>query len=65
LEQIQHVLTDPAPLRRAYLAEMQKHLDAIQFHCREQEIDYRLVRTDQPFDVTLSTLLSSRMKRVP
>jgi hypothetical protein len=64
LEAAQHVVADPASLRRAYLSELRKHLDAVQFCCREQEIDYRLVRTDQPFDVTLSSLLTSRAKRV-
>jgi uncharacterized protein (DUF58 family) len=64
LEEMHNVVADPAALRRAYLAELHQHLDAIQFYCQEREIDYRLVRTDQPFDVTLSAILSSRASRV-
>jgi len=64
LELGKNVITDPGPLRRAYLAELHKHLDAVQFCCREREIDYRLIRTDQPFDVVLSSLLASRATRV-
>lgn len=64
LEQGLSVVTDPAALRNTYLAELRKHLDALEYHCREREIDYRLIRTDQPFDVALSSFLSSRMTRV-
>jgi uncharacterized protein (DUF58 family) len=64
LEQASTRVADPASLRRTYLAELSKHIDAIQHACRESEIDYRLARTNQPFDVTLSSLLTSRMSRV-
>jgi uncharacterized protein (DUF58 family) len=64
LEQATKLLADPISLKRTYLAELNKHIDAIQHFCRESEIDYRLARTDQPFDVTLSSFLSSRMSRV-
>jgi len=64
LEQSQNIVADPVALRRTYLAELQRHVDAVQHFCRESEIDYRLTRTDQPFDVTLSSFLSSRMNRV-
>jgi uncharacterized protein (DUF58 family) len=64
LEQASTRVADPASLRRTYLAELSKHIDAIQHACRESEIDYRLARTNQPFDVTLTSLLTSRMSRV-
>jgi uncharacterized protein (DUF58 family) len=64
LETATTLVADPASLRRTYLTELQKHIDAVQHFCRESEIDYRLARTDQPFDVTLSSFLSSRMSRV-
>jgi uncharacterized protein (DUF58 family) len=64
LEHGTNMVTDPAALRRTYLAEMKKHVDAVQYHCREREIDYRLVRTDQPFDVALTSFLASRMSRI-
>ena len=64
LEQATKVVADPAALRKTYLAELQRHVEAVQRLCRESEIDYRLARTDQPFDVTLSSFLSSRMTRV-
>jgi uncharacterized protein (DUF58 family) len=61
LELDRSVVADPLPLRRAYLRELRKHLDAVQSCCRERGIDYRIVRTDQPLDITLAALLTSRL----
>jgi hypothetical protein len=33
----------------------------VQSCCVERDIDYRLVRTDQPLDVALAALLTSRV----
>jgi hypothetical protein len=38
-------------------------MDGVQSCCREREIDYRLTRTDQPFDVTLSALVAAQAGR--
>jgi uncharacterized protein (DUF58 family) len=64
LEQGPLVVTDPAPLRQAYRTELQEFLRTIQSTCQEREIDYRLTRTDQPFDRVLSSFLSSRTTKV-
>ncbi len=63
LEQLPRVITDPRALRRAYLAEVAEFLKEIQRGCRAQNIDYLLVRTDQPLDRAISTYLVSRTAR--
>lgn len=65
LEQFPEVLADPPALRRAYLAEFERFRQAVQRGCREQRIDYCLVRTDQPVEWTLSTYLASRREHLP
>ncbi len=64
LEQFADVVADPRALRTAYLAEMQRHLASVQRACRECEMDYRLVETDKPLDLTITSFLSARMARV-
>lgn len=64
LEQLPEVLTDPRALRKAYLAEFEKYLAAVQAGCRNNRIDYVQIRTDQPLDVALSSYLASRMTRM-
>jgi hypothetical protein len=51
-------------LRKAYLREIERYQNEIQKGCRSQGLDYRLVRTDQPFDVTLSAYLAERSEKV-
>ena len=63
LEQFADVVADPRSLRGAYLAELQRHLATLQRACRESEIDYRLISTDQPLDRALTSFLSARMAR--
>ncbi len=63
LEQLPKVLTDPRILRHAYLKEFNHFLRDVQRGCRENQIDYVQLRTDQPLDVVLSTYLASRMTR--
>jgi uncharacterized protein (DUF58 family) len=64
LEGFPDVVTDPASLRKAYRAEFERFLQAVRGGCRQQQIDYVLLRTDQPLDVSLAAYLSSRMARV-
>jgi uncharacterized protein (DUF58 family) len=64
LEQLPDVLTDPRSLRRAYLEEFRKFLEAVNKGCRAQNIDYVQLRTDQSLEVALSSYLSYRMNRV-
>lgn len=63
LEQFPDIVADPRRLRAAYLAELNRHLARVQRACRECEIEYLLVETDQPLDRTLTSVLSSRMAR--
>lgn len=64
LEQLPEVLTEPRSLRKAYLAEFERYLGAVRAGCRNNRIDYVLIRTDQPLDLALSSYLSSRMTRL-
>lgn len=64
LEQFRDVVADPRRLRTAYLAEMERHLATVHRGCRECEIDYRLVATDEPLDRVLTSFLSQRRTRV-
>jgi uncharacterized protein (DUF58 family) len=63
LEALPEVLTEPRTLRKAYLREFERFLHDVRQGCREQQIDYVQLRTDQPLDVALSAYLSSRMTR--
>ena len=64
LEQIPELLADPRSLRRAYLDEVAQFLQSIRRACRNYQIDYELMRTDQSLDVALSRYLALRMARV-
>ena len=64
LEQYPEVLADPRSLRKAYLREFDGYCRELQNACRAQGIDYCRIRTDQPFDRTLSTYLSQRMQKM-
>jgi uncharacterized protein (DUF58 family) len=63
LEAFREVLTDPRTLRKAYLQEFGRFLHDVQQGCRQQQIDYIQLRTDQSLDVALSAYLASRMTR--
>ena len=60
LEGQAELLAEPRALRRAYLVELQKYLYRLKQGCRQQRIDYVLVRTDQSLEVVLSSYLASR-----
>jgi uncharacterized protein (DUF58 family) len=64
LEQLPHILADPRSLRKAYLRELEDFQRELQKACRSHGMDYRLMRTDQPLDVALSSYLASRMAKV-
>ncbi len=63
LEQLADVVADPRRLRAAYLAELEHHLASVRRACRECEIDYCLIPTDEPLDRALTSFLSRRMAR--
>ncbi len=60
LEGLPELLAEPRALRKAYLDELQKFLHRLKQGCRQQQIDYVLVRTDQSLEVVLSSYLASR-----
>lgn len=60
METFPDLLTEPAALRQAYLQEFGHFLQTIKSGAQRMGIDYRLVRTDQPFDKTLSSFLAHR-----
>lgn len=60
LEGLPKVVADPPALRKAYLKEFQEYLRRLKQGCRMHRIDYVEMRTDQTFDVALSTYLASR-----
>jgi len=64
LEAAGDVVTEPRSLRAAYLREVQAFVQRVRTGCRAQQVDYHLVRTDQPLDAVLSTFLAARAKRV-
>jgi uncharacterized protein (DUF58 family) len=64
LEGLGDVLAEPHALRRAYPAEINRFCDEVRKGCQVSNIDYLLLKTDQPLDRALSTFLASRMVRV-
>jgi len=64
LEALGEVLTDPRALRKAYQEQFGGFLRDIRRGCRNERIDYVMMRTDQPLDVALSSYLASRMTRI-
>lgn len=64
LEEMPRVTADPRSLRGAYVKEIEDYLRRLRTECRRIGIDYRQLRTDQPFDMALSNYLAARMGRV-
>jgi uncharacterized protein (DUF58 family) len=63
LEQYPDLLTDPRSLRDGYLAELQTFVAEMQRGCRNQNVDYVQLRTDQNLGVAISSYLASRLAR--
>jgi uncharacterized protein (DUF58 family) len=63
LEGAPDLIADPRSIRRTYQAELDSFLKQIKRGCLDNEIDYRLISTDQPLDVALSAFLTSRQTR--
>ena len=64
MEAYPEVLADPDALRKAYQHEFQKFTQSVQRGCRQHNLDYRQLTTDQPLDVVLTAYLAQRMARV-
>jgi uncharacterized protein (DUF58 family) len=63
LEDFPAVQADPSVIRRAYLKEFQAYQQSLAQACRSQQIDYVLMRTDQPLDLALTSFLAARKRR--
>lgn len=63
LEQYQPLLADPAVVRAAYLAELERFLHTMKAGTERMGMDYRRLLTNQPFDTALSTFLTQRAGR--
>jgi hypothetical protein len=63
LEGYADVNADPAAIRRAYLREFAAFQQSLQQACRMNQIEYVLMRTDQPVDVALTSFLAARRRR--
>ncbi len=60
LEGLPELLADPRAVRSAYLDELNKFAHRLKQGCRQQQIDYVQVRTDQSLEIVLSSYLASR-----
>lgn len=63
LEGLGDQLTEPRSLRKAYQKEFTEFLNAIRSGARDMHMDYVLMRTDQPLEVSLHEFLSRRMHK--
>ena len=64
LEDFPEVQADPQVIRRAYLDELNAFRRALEEECRHLHIDYFLLRTDQPLDAALTSVLATRERSV-
>lgn len=61
LEEYPKLLVDPRALRQAYLEEVNKFCEEIRRGCRQNMVEYCLIRTDRPLDVELTRYLAQRL----
>jgi hypothetical protein len=64
LEALGEVVTEPRSLRTAYQNEIRSYIKRVRTGCRAQQIDYLVVRTDEPLETVLAAFLAARKKRV-
>lgn len=64
MENARLITSDPRALRKSYLDELAKFLDAIRDGCRSAHIDYVVAPTDQRFDLFLGTYLARRQAMI-
>jgi uncharacterized protein (DUF58 family) len=62
LEEFPEVQADPQVIRRAYQREFTAFRQNIERTCRRENIDYFLLRTDQPLDLALTQVLATRQR---
>lgn len=61
LENDGEVVTQPKRMRQAYMTELEKFLKRIRTACERSNVDYVLVDTSRPVELTLSSYLIARM----
>lgn len=61
LESDEKMLVDPASIRKIYRERMQGFLGETEAECRRSGIEYHLVPTDQPFELSLMQFLAARL----
>jgi uncharacterized protein (DUF58 family) len=61
LESEDKMLVDPASIRKIYRERMQSFLQQTEAECRRSGIEYHLVPTDQPFELSLMQFLAARL----
>jgi uncharacterized protein (DUF58 family) len=64
LENWPNVEADPPIIRATYLRELARFRQALEHECRRQQIDYFLLRTDEPLDRALTRVLTTRQRRL-
>ncbi|HEX3870450.1 MAG TPA: DUF58 domain-containing protein [Pirellulales bacterium] len=60
LESADRVTCNPRALRQGYLKSLHAYLDEVRRGCARNTVDYALVRTSQPLDVSLTAFLAAR-----
>lgn len=50
--------------RELYLQAFEAHIGALKRECSQSQIDYKVLRTDQPLDLALFQYLSARSRRI-
>jgi uncharacterized protein (DUF58 family) len=62
LETDERMISQPWHLKRAYQEEMNNFLNAVKRGCRDNDVDYVLFNTHQPYDLALMEYLNKRKK---
>ena len=62
LETQERLTCDPKEIAPAYAEVFGEFLAGYQKACREMQIDYRIIRTDQPLDTTVRAYLEERRR---
>lgn len=64
LEAFPELLADPVSVRKAYRQEIEAFINDLRSQSRGNQMDYALIRTDQPFDAVLRNFLNHRNSRL-
>jgi uncharacterized protein (DUF58 family) len=63
LESLPEALVEPRAIRKAYREEFDRFRREVEVGCRTADVDYMMVRTDEPLDRMLTRYLSTRASR--